>query len=59
MSTRYQILCDKYDELVKKNYDLLKENRKLKDYDELLVKIMLYKKKREKKLGNQNIWKIL
>ena len=48
MSTRYQILCDKYDELVKKNYDLLKENRKLKDYDELLVKnYALQKEKRE------------
>ena len=27
MSTRYQILCDKYDELVVKNYALLKEKR--------------------------------
>ena len=38
MISKYQILCNEYDELLMKNYNLAKENRRLKGIEKILKK---------------------
>lgn len=62
MKLEYRTLCDNYDKLLIKNYDLVKENRRLKDIEKIVEKQNKHIKKineqlseKDNKIKEQNI----